>query len=136
MITGWRITAFTAALLMVGSILWLALGQRDPQTVKFVEYVASLPKEQVIRYTAQAHAFSTLCNLEFNSLTDQVVYKAAGIRRSKLAKDPTIHAVFADAHKSALALADTQPRKTLCNNAVNLFGEQGSALPGMLGPKG
>lgn len=132
MITGWRITAITISALMGGGVLWLALGERDPQTVAFVEYVAGLPKEQVIQYTAEAQAYSKLCRLEVNNSTDQIVYKAAGIRRSKLAKDAGIHATFAKAHEAALARGNTVSRQTLCDKAVELFGEQGSALPGLL----
>lgn len=132
-ITAWRITAATLTLLMAGGISWLALGERDPQVLQFVEYVSSLPKEQVIKYTAEAHAYAGLCGWKVNRDTDQIVYKAAGIRRSKLAKDATIHAQFETAYDALTHRGENAPSKeSFCDQGLTDYGSNGVALKGML----
>ena len=91
---GWKLAFLVQAAFLAGGIVWLATGTKSPATDRFINSVRILDHEQVVQYTAEAQAYSEICSFPLNARTDGMAYKAAGLRKSHLAKRPHLRAAF------------------------------------------
>ena len=64
-----------------------------------------------------------------------MIYKASGLRRSKLAKDPDLRRVYAERYEATKRAADGRKLEDYCLEGYLAFGEDGEKIPGLLRPE-
>ena len=111
---------------------WLVLGERSQQSQAFLERIDALGSATVVRHSGTAQALAPLCGFRINEATDKMIYKAAGLRLSKLAKDAQLRAAFASGQAAARDAFDAGPAGHVCAAALKQYGPAGEILPSLL----
>ena len=117
----------------MAGILWIALGERNPATDAFLSRVVELGPVKAVGLTGRAQAVSELCGYPYNSSTDEMVYKASGLRKSKLAKNPELRQAYKGGYDSVDRTVTGGAQQESCRQGFADFGPNGFEIPGLLG---
>ena len=121
------------ALPLVAGILWIALGERDQATQAFLNRIVQLGPTQAVGLTGRAQAISELCGFPYNASTDAMVFKASGLRKSKLAKNPELRQAYRGGYDSVDRTVTGAAQQESCLKGFADFGPEGFEIPGLLG---
>ena len=120
------------ALPLIVAAAWLVLGERSQHSQAFLDRIDALGGAAVVRHSGMAQTLAPLCGFRINEATDKMIYKAAGLRLSKLAKDADLRAEFAKGQVAAADAFNAGDHTDVCSAAMSDYGPSGEILPSLL----